>query len=110
MAFFIFPQEWIVSAIAAAAIAFGSVDGVEDILIKYRNLPGNSLGSVKWPNKILIDKRPKREWPRAKAQCVIVHEYAHLAGRKHSKHPRSIMHPILRPKVCYRWLRRHGIR
>ena len=109
MSFFIFPQEWITPAITAAAIAFGPVDG-EDVRIKYRNLPGNSLGSIQQPNKILIDKRSKQEWPREKAQCVIVHEYAHLTDRKHSKNPRSIMHPILRSRVCYRWLKRHGIR
>lgn len=110
MGFFIFPQEWITPAIAAAAMAFGSVDGAEDIHIKYRHLPGNSLGSIQRPDKILIDKRPKREWPREKAQCVMVHEYGHLAGRKHSKNPRSIMHSKLRYRVCHRWLVRHGIR
>ena len=58
----------------------------------------------------MIDKRPEREWPREKAQCVIVHEYGHLAGRKHSKNPRSIMYPTLRYRPCHRWLVRHGIR
>jgi hypothetical protein len=107
--FFVFPQAWITPAIAAAAMAFGSVEGVEDIHIKYRNLPPGNAGAALYPDKILIDKRPRSEWPREKAQCVIVHEYGHLAGRGHSKNPRSIMYPALRYGPCHRWLERHGL-
>lgn len=118
MSFFIFPQEWITPAIAAAAIAFGPVDA-EDVHIKYRHLEGQSLGTFRMPDKIIIDKRPKREWPREKAQCVMVHEYGHLAGftdksnkedPSHSDNPKSIMYPQLRYRVCHRWLVRHGIK
>ena len=110
MAFFVFPQAWITPAILSAAMAFGSIEGVDDIRIKYRNLPGQSAGGALFPDTILIDKRPQSEWPREKAQCVIVHEYGHLAGKKHSKNPRSIMHPVLKYPPCHRWLIRHGIR
>ena len=114
MGFFIFPQAWIAPAITAAALSFGPVhndqgEEVSPIHIKYRDLPAGSAGSIRRPDKILIDKRPKREWPKEKAQCVIVHEYGHLAGRKHSKNKRSIMYPVLRYRVCHRWLVRHGI-
>ena len=119
MSYFIFPQSWIGPAIAAAAVAFGPIHGADDTHIKYRNLPGQTLGQVIKPDKIIIDKRPTREWPREKAQCVIAHEYGHLAGYRdksnkadptHSDNPNSIMYPTLRYRPCHRWLVRHGIR
>lgn len=105
---FIFPQSWIGPAITAAALAFGSVPA-EDVHIKYRDLPRGSLAEARAPDTIVIDRRPAREWTREKAQCVIVHEYGHLAGRKHSRNPRSIMYPVLRYPVCHRWLVRRGL-
>jgi hypothetical protein len=113
MSFFIFPQSWIAPAITAAAISFGPVENnqgeeVSPIRIKYRDLDG--LSSRKPPDKILIDKLPKREWPREKAQCVIVFQYARLAGVPESENPKSIMYPTLRYKICHRWLVRHGIK
>lgn len=112
MAFFIFPQAWITPAILAAALAFGPPldPDAGTIHIKYRNLPGNTLGQFKPPDKILIDKKPAREWPKEKAQCVLVHEYGHLAGKQHSKNPRSIMHFRLTYRTCHRWLVRHHVR
>lgn len=104
--FFIFPQAWITPAIAAAALHFGSVG--RPVEIKYQHLDGN-LAQVKLPNKIIVDKRPESEWPKARAQCVLVHEYGHLLGRKHSKKSQSIMYPILRYRVCIRWLKRHHV-
>lgn len=112
MAYFIFPQAWIAPAIAAAAIAFGPPlsPKADHIHVKYRNLPGRTIGMFRPPGKILIDKRPAREWPKEKAQCVLVHEYGHLTGRQHSKNKRSIMNATLRYKPCHRWLVRHHVR
>jgi hypothetical protein len=107
--FFVFPQAWVGPAIAAAAMAFGSVHGADDVHIKYRNLRPGTAGTVQLPDTILIDKRRRVEWPREKAQCVLVHEYGHLAGRHHSKNPRSIMYPVLRYPPCHSWLVRHGL-
>ena len=110
MSHFVFPQRWITPAIAAAAMAFGpTLEDTDTIRVKYRNLPGQSAGSQEFPDKIIIDKRPKSEWPREKAQCVIIHEYGHLAGKGHKKNPNSIMYPVLRYQPCHRWLVRHGI-
>ena len=110
MAFFVFPQRWITPAIAAAAMTFGpTIDNTGEIKIKYRNLQPGYLGTTAFPDKILIDKRPASEWPREKAQCVIAHEYGHLAGKGHSKKKNSIMYYRLLPKPCHRWLVRHGI-
>ena len=118
MAHFIFPQAWITPAIVAAAMAFGPVEGADDIHIKYRNLEPGALATIKYPDKIVIDQRPESEWPREKAQCVMVHEYGHLtdfldksnkADPSHSDNPRSIMYHRLRYKTCHRWLVRHGI-
>jgi|SRR3954468_12716353 beta-lactamase regulating signal transducer with metallopeptidase domain len=106
--YFVFPQAWIASAITAATMSFGHVP-VDHIDIKYRNLPRDAIGEAIWPNHILIDKRPEPEWPREKAQCVIVHEYGHLAGHRHKHNPRSIMSPVLRYKPCHRYLVRHGL-
>ena len=108
MGFFVFPQSWITPAIMAAAIAFGPIP-TDNVHVKYRNLPGQGAGAAAFPGTILIDKRSQAEWPKEKAQCVLVHEYAHLAGRKHSKKRNSIMHPILRYGPCHRWLVRHGV-
>jgi len=107
MSFFIFPQGWIAPAIAAAAISFGSIGS--PTVIEYRNLPGKGLGEAYKPNTIVIDKKPASQWTRQKAQCVIAHEYAHLAGRKHSENPRSIMSPVLTYEACMRWLKRRGL-
>jgi hypothetical protein len=114
MAFFVFPQAWIAPAIAAATVAFGPVEDqhgehVSPIKIQYRHLPGQSLGAARPPDKILIDKKRRSEWPKEKAQCVIVHEYGHLAGRGHSSNPRSIMYRTLRYRPCHRWLVKHGV-
>lgn len=116
MSYFIFPQGWIAPAIAAAAVAFGSLGQTTDII--YRNLKGTRLGEDRPPHTIAIDKRPASEWPRNRAQCVIVHEYGHLRGFRdstntvdpaHSDNPNSIMYSVLVPKTCNRWLRRHGL-
>jgi len=109
MAFFVFPQKWITPAITAAALAFGSVEGADDIHIKYHAFPGKSLGGTSAPDTIIIDKRPKREWSKERAQCTIVHMYGHLAGRKHSKNRNSIMFKWQYPKPCHRWLVRHSV-
>jgi hypothetical protein len=110
MAFFIFPQKWIATAIAAAAVSFGPINSVGDISIHYVNLPGKFLGATRPPGDIGIDKRPKSAWPKWKAQCVIVHEYGHLAGRQHSSNPRNIMRPHINKRVCLRWLRQHHVK
>lgn len=107
--FFVFPQSWIAPAISAAALSFGFAP-VDDVYVKYRNLSGQTLGEYQKPGTIVIDKRPKREWPKEKAQCVIVHEYGHLVGRPHSENPRSIMYPRLTYRTCHRWLVRHHVR
>ena len=104
-----FPQAWIVPAIAAAAVAFGPVDA-DVVRVKYRNLPAGNAGAAVFPGTILVDKRPAREWPREKAQCVIVHEYGHLAGHGHSRNRRSIMNAVLRYPACHRWLVGRGVR
>src|SRR4051812_46743705 len=110
MAFFIFPQRWITPAIAAAALAFGSVDKAGDIHIKYVNFPGSAIAGTAPPDLIGIDKRPKSAWPKWKAQCTLIHQYGHLAGRQHSSDPRNIMRPDINQRVCKRWLRRHNVK
>ena len=107
LSFFVFPQAWIAPAIVAAAVAYGPVDG--PIAVTYRNLAPGNAGAAQLPDRILIDKRPAAQWPKAKAQCVIAHEYGHLAGRKHTRNPRSLMHPVLTYPRCVRFLRRHGL-
>jgi hypothetical protein len=109
MSFFVFPQHWITPAIVAGVMAFGSVGG-KDIQIEYVNFPGKAIAGSLPPNLIGIDKRPKRDWPKWKAQCVIVHQYGHLAGRKHVRNPRSIMNANITRRNCLPWLRRHGLR
>jgi len=111
MSYFVFPQKWITAAIAAGAVAFGPLDlADEGVTVHYVNLPGKYAGGTSPPNRIGIDKRPKSYWPKWKAQCVLVHEYGHLAGRGHSRNPRNIMRPSIDRKVCKRWLRNHGLR
>jgi len=116
MSYFIFPQDWIGPAIAAAAMAFGSLGHTTNVV--YRNLPGQSLGEARPPHTIAIDKRPASEWPRDRAQCVLIHQYGHLRGfhdstnkadPTHSDNPNSIMYSVLSPKPCSRWLRKHGL-
>jgi Matrixin len=107
MGFFVFPQAWITPAIAAAALHFGPIDG--QVKVKYRQLD-RQLGQAVLPNKIVVDKLPAREWPKERAQCVLIHEYGHLAGREHSEKPRSIMHAVLRYKPCHRWLVKHDVK
>jgi len=107
MSHFILPQGWIAPAIAAAAISFGPIDS--QVAIEYKNLPGSGLGLAIKPNMIVVDKRPAKDWTRQKAQCLLGHEYAHLAGRGHSSNPRSLMHPILSYRPCINWLKRRGI-
>ncbi len=109
MSFFVFPQRWIGPAIAAAVMSFGPIKA-NDIHIHYIKLPGNLLAATRLPDDIGIDKRPRSEWPKWKAQCVIVHEYGHLAGRHHSSNPRSIMYKTLNRNVCERYRARHGLK
>ena len=110
MSFFVFPQSWITPAITAAVIAFGPIDKPDDIKVHYINLPTGYLAAAKPPSDIAIDKLPKREWPKWKAQCVIAHEYGHLAGKKHVSKGSSIMRRHLIRKNCLRFLRRHRLR
>jgi hypothetical protein len=114
---FVFPKAWIVPAIVAAVTAFGSLHH-SPVRVIYRALDGESLGTTRAPRTIVIDKRGTTEWTRKKAQCVIAHEYGHLAGFRdptnrgdpiHSADRRSIMYPVLTYQTCQRWLRRHGL-
>jgi hypothetical protein len=116
MSYFIFPQSWIGPAIAAAAMAFGTLGDTTRII--YRNLDGESIGQARPPRTIVIDKRGTIEWSKAKAQCVIVHEYGHLRGFRdesntddpsHSDNPNSIMWPVLTANSCNRFRSRHGL-
>jgi hypothetical protein len=110
MAFFIFPQAWIAPAITAAALAFGPIDNADTIHVEYVNFPGSAIAGTAPPNLIGIDKRPKSAWPKWKAQCALVHQYGHLAGRKHSANPNNIMYAKTKRKVCKRWLRQHHVK
>jgi hypothetical protein len=110
MSYFIFPQRWIGPAIAAAALSFGPVEKADDVHIRYVNFPGQSTAGIRPPDDIGIDKRPKSFWLKWRAQCTIVHQYGHLAGRKHSSNPRSMMYPTLNRQVCERYRARHGLR
>jgi hypothetical protein len=111
MSFFIFPQKWIAPAIAAGVMAFGPLPhDPGPVTVHYINLPGKYIAATDPPTRIGIDKRPKSYWPKWKAQCMLVHEYGHLAGRKHSSNPRSIMRPQIDKTVCLRFLRRHHLR
>jgi hypothetical protein len=116
MSYFIIPQGWIAPAIAAAAMSFGTLGDTTKVI--YRNLPGQGLGEARPPRTIVIDKRPASEWSKAKAQCVIGHEYGHLRGFRdesnkddpvHSANPRSIMFHSLNLTACERWRSRHGL-
>jgi len=109
---FVFPQKWIAPAIAAAALQFGPpLNSSQDahVQVKYRNLPGEALGGYRYWDTILIDRKPRREWPKWRAQCVLVHEYGHLAGEGHAKRRTSIMHRLLVRRTCDRWRRTHGL-
>lgn len=108
MSFFVFPQKWIAAAISAGVMAFGPI-GTE-VHLHYVKLPGAFAGASRPPDDIAVDKRPKSAWPKWKAQCVIIHEYGHLAGRRHSSDPRSIMRPSISKPVCLRFLRRYHLR
>lgn len=105
--FFVFPQAWIAPAVLAAALHFGPIRG--EPKITYQHLSGNSIGLAVPPNHIVIDKRPRSYWTRDLAQCVIIHEYGHLRGRKHSRNYYAIMNKRLHPSTCSLWLRRHGL-
>jgi len=106
MRFMVIPQAWITPAILAAAMHFGPIPA-DNVKIKYRHLPGNGAGHAKPPGTIIMDKRPS--WNKEQAQCVLVHEYGHLSGRKHTENKRSIMHHTLYYRTCHRWLVRHGV-
>lgn len=108
--FFIFPQAWITPAIAAAAMSFGPIHGGGEVHVKYVELRGEGTSSSAIPDTIWIDKAPAKYWPKEKAQCTLAHQYGHLAGRKHSSNPQSLMYPTLRYRQCHRWLVRHGVR
>ena len=110
MAYFRFPQAWVAAALAAAASAFGSFDD-RNIQIRYRELPPGYVGAVYYsdPDWIVIDKRPRAAWTRSMALCTVAHEYGHIAGRRHSSNPRSIMYYAYRKSACTRWLRQHGV-
>ena len=98
-------------------MSFGPIDA-DSVRFKYRQLKAGTLAYAWTPGTIVIDKRPAREWSREKVQCVIAHEYGHLAGYRdesnqaepeHSDNPRSIMYFRLQPRPCHRWLVRHGL-
>lgn len=109
MSYFIIPQRWITPAITAAALALGSIPSGEKAHIQYYSFSGRYLSDITRPSTIWLDKRPRSEWPKWRAQCVMIHEYGRLAGRKNSANPNNIMHPIIRKKPCVRWLRRHDL-
>lgn len=111
MSYFVFPQKWIAAAITAGVTAFGPIPNNDaPVTVHYVNIPGKYVAATAPPTRIGIDKRPKRYWVKWRAQCVIAHEYGHLAGRGHSANPRSIMRPQIDKRVCLRFLRRHGLR
>ena len=103
--FFVLPERWISAAIAAAVAVFGSIG--HQVRIVYRDLPHNAAGQAIAPRVIALDKRPRSAWPREKAQCLVAHSYGHLAGRRHSRNPRSIMFPKYLPRRCHHWLVKH---
>jgi hypothetical protein len=108
---FVFPQSWITGAITAAVTAFGPLPGDPGpVTVHYVNLPGRYIAATDPPTRIGIDKRSRSYWRKWRAQCVIAHEYGHLAGRRHSTNPRSIMRSQIDRGVCLRFLRRHGLR
>jgi hypothetical protein len=105
MAFFIIPQKWIAPAIAAAAMSFGGIG--QSAHIRYHNFPKVTHGAAAVPpNTIWMDKA--KRWDKVQAQCLIVHEYGHLRGHKHTK--RGIMQPTVPYAVCQRWLAKHGVK
>jgi hypothetical protein len=53
-------------------------------------LPRRELGYATRPCTIVVTRR-RLEWERYCA--TVVHEWGHLAGRRHSRDPRSIMFP-----------------
>ena len=104
-----FPRRWVKAAIAAAAIAFGPAEA-SPVTLHYVNLPGRYLAATDPPSRIAVDKRPRSDWPKWLAQCAIAHEAGHLAGRKHSRNPASIMYRKIGRSNCLPFLRRHGLR
>ena len=86
-------------------MSLGSVG--QQVSVRYFQFPGvRHGGAAQPPNIIWLDKA--RSWDRREAQCLIAHEYGHLAGRRHSKG--GIMQPTVPYDACKRWLRRHGVR
>lgn len=108
MSYFRFPASWVRIALAAAVTAFGPIDW--EVQVRYRNLAPHMIGAVYFahPGVIWIDKRPRAAWTRPMALCTVAHEYGHLAGRRHSHNPRSLMYYAYRRTTCQRWLRTHG--
>lgn len=104
--YFVVPQTWVTPAITAAALHFGPIG--QPVEVKYRALDWG-IGTIDRPNVIIVDKRPRWDWSRVKAQCTLVHEYGHLTGNRHSDNPKSVMYPVYRYRVCKRWLIRHGV-
>jgi predicted Zn-dependent protease len=46
---------------------------------------------------------------KERVQCVLIHEYGHLAGAKHTRRRSSIMYYQLNPQTCHRWLVRYHV-
>lgn len=117
MSYFVLPAAWIKAALAAAIAVFGAIPGPVNLI--YRNLDGENIGEARPPQTIVIDKRGIVRWTRENGECVIVHEYGHLAGYHHdtnvndpahSDNPRSIMYPVLLRDTCHSWLIKHKVK
>jgi hypothetical protein len=104
---FHFPAAWISTGLAAASITFGPVPVTPQVA--YAVLPGRYIGMALPPALVVIGDRPRAFWTRHRALCVLAHEYGHLAGRRHSPNPRSIMYPVLTRDNCRRYIRRRGL-
>lgn len=80
--------------------------------VKIRTLPKYTVGEA-GDRTIFLNRSPGVAWTWQRICQAVSHEWGHLAGRAHSRNPRSIMYPVLAgadPR-CTHWrayLRRRG--
>ena len=82
-------NRWILAALIAHSI-WGGVPGCMAVHHHREWMARTQLGYAMPPCTIVITRR-RLDWERYCA--IVIHEWGHLTGHRHSANPRSIMYP-----------------
>ena len=82
--------RWTTAALIAQLI-WGMPAHCDRVTHSYEAMPLTQLGYAQSPCRIVITRSKRLPWEKYCA--IVIHEWGHLDGHRHSRNPRSIMFP-----------------